>query len=1112
MASLGKAGVARLRFRSGLIPAICLLSILVLAAAVLTLAFSAPAQAAEYKWYPNSSYTFTWPSDAQWKAISTETEPMDGVAAQLDFVGDATYPGIYKYSNGAYLYFRIRVAYDGTVGASTYSDTIWVMLETNGDTDLLPEYAFAWDSKLTVTDHGLEMQNHPTIKPAKRWEDIQFDDFDENSSKKVLSPAAAPWDINLSGEGYVRTVDSVPVTNPSWGASRTKCTFVDIAVKWSYLKTQPLLTGGNWGIQVGSLANATDHNYIGGDVGRGASPGDPFKTTWGSPTLAVVSGFRAYSSEGHALVAWETVSEAGTAGFNLERADPVTGAWTRVNDSLIPALFEAPGGGSYTVFDAGAPADGSITYRLEEIELGGGTAFHGPYEVSPQGIAPYLPSLPADGAPTVTRTARVLGDPAAAGHRPASGSLATVGNTSTKKIRIQTGDPGLYVLRSADIALALGLSVPEVSTLISRNGLQLTCQGRPVAVTAGAKGSALYFYAQKLVSPYADNNVYWLAPGKATLMKSVRTSVSRGTGATSFVGRVHAEQDRMPATGLFHDPQADFWIWDYLSAGSTADTKIFELPAPDAVGGGTLTLSALGMTSTGVAGEHHALVELNGTVLGERTWSGTNVAELAFPVPAAALEAGTNVVSVRALLDAGVPYSIVAVDSLDLTYQRACLAVSDQLQVRAASPDKVSVSGLSSSTGWVLDLADPAAPQLPSFLTTRSSDGSVTLTFRATTAGREYLVATAAGAMQPLAMQGVGAATLTVSGKRGAEYLVVASPDMVGAASKLAAYRAGKGLKTAVVSTQQIYDEFSYGIPTPFALRSFLAYARSNWLPAPRYLVLAGEGSYDYKDHLGAGDSLVPGLLVDTPRGLAVSDNALADTSGDGLPDVLIGRIPALTSEELEAYVAKVRAYEADAGEWRSRVVVAADGPDKGGDFTADSRTVAALFPTGLSVQAAYLGEVGSTATRDALLDAFAGGSLFVNYLGHAGITQLAHEGLFTTSDIPGLSNTPRLPLVAAMTCVAGNFGLPTGDCLAEALTMDHDGGAIGVWAPTAMVMEDHSALLDQLMVEALFASHDPVLGQAVGSALAGFLGRGGPVSTAQTYALFGDPALVLTW
>ena len=58
------------------------------------------------------------------------------------------------------------------------------------------------------------------------------------------------------------------------------------------------------------------------------------------------------------------------------------------------------------------------------------------------------------------------------------------------------------------------------------------------------------------------------------------------------------------------------------------------------------------------------------------------------------------------------------------------------------------------------------------------------------------------------------------------------------------AQRESQGLRVKVVDVADIYDEFSYGLVTPAALRDFLAYAYDNWMRAGRAVRPAGGRSH----------------------------------------------------------------------------------------------------------------------------------------------------------------------------------------------------------------------------------------------------------------------------
>jgi len=53
-------------------------------------------------------------------------------------------------------------------------------------------------------------------------------------------------------------------------------------------------------------------------------------------------------------------------------------------------------------------------------------------------------------------------------------------------------------------------------------------------------------------------------------------------------------------------------------------------------------------------------------------------------------------------------------------------------------------------------------------------------------------------------------------------------------------------LSVQVVTISQVYDQFSHGLADPAAVRELLRYAHAKWAePAPQYVLLVGEASYD---------------------------------------------------------------------------------------------------------------------------------------------------------------------------------------------------------------------------------------------------------------------------
>jgi hypothetical protein len=103
------------------------------------------------------------------------------------------------------------------------------------------------------------------------------------------------------------------------------------------------------------------------------------------PTAITLARFEASSQADAALVEWETAIEIDNVGFNLYRSTLPGGPYVKLNGAVIPSQW--PGsvwGAVYTWLDEGVEPGVTYYYKLEDIEVGGVRAFHGPVGVSVQ--------------------------------------------------------------------------------------------------------------------------------------------------------------------------------------------------------------------------------------------------------------------------------------------------------------------------------------------------------------------------------------------------------------------------------------------------------------------------------------------------------------------------------------------------------------------------------------------------------------------------------------------------------------------------------------------------------------------------------------------------------
>lgn len=839
-----------------------------------------------------------------------------------------------------------------------------------------------------------------------------------------------------------------------------------------------------------------------------------------APTRVTLSDFRAYQQSGQVYVRWETASEHNTLGFNLLRLDPATGEYKAVNSGLMPSIFKHHHGGIYTVRDGGAFPGGTYTYKLIEVEKTGAQLFYGPFTVS-------VGSSSGDETVMSGSSHYDRRDKGDAEHQEARMKTRSAALTATRlamkaasgdRIKIFISESGIYYVDARDISSLLGLSRANVTTMISRGQLSLSSQGKQASYLPAANNAGLYFYGADIDSIYAKENVYWLEKGKGTIMKVLHGAGPKPSPEKqSFTETLHLEQNLSPWEQLFNDPAADYWFWAQLFASSfyTDPPMDFTFEAPglsESQNTATIQLHLFGGSDAGVPNDHHVKVSLNGDQMADEWWSGLNQYTITFTAP---ITTGENTLTVESIADLGVSANSVFINSFDVTYQRLYEASGDRLAFRGDGHMPVTVEGFTSPDIMVFDITEPLMPKLNSATTVKSNTNGYTVSLNPAAASTPYFSVTGS-VIQRLSGKAVDASSLS-SRSNAADYIIIAPAGLIPTAQVLADYRKAQGYKTMIVDIEDIMNEFNYGIPSPEAIKDFLSYAYSNWRKAPRYVLLAGDGSMDYKDNLGYGGNLIPSRMVPTPNGLFVSDNSLADVNGNHVPEIAIGRLPVITPDDLLTVINKIKTYERAPA--NKKVVLLADTPDtEAGDFISRSEALAGVFPAGYTLTRIYLyndNPATVNTARSALFTAINNGSAFFNYVGHAGPNQLSNLGLinhypeFAIDDLPLFTNAGVLPVMTAMTCLVGNFSDPYQIILTEALLLKAGGGVAATWAPTGLSDDAEAAILNREFYNAFFISGvKPAIGDVVRKALAAYKSEGTMPFMMDIYNILGDPAL----
>jgi len=342
----------------------------------------------------------------------------------------------------------------------------------------------------------------------------------------------------------------------------------------------------------------------------------------------------------------------------------------------------------------------------------------------------------------------------------------------------------------------------------------------------------------------------------------------------------------------------------------------------------------------------------------------------------------------------------------------------------------------------------------------------------------------------------------------GAEFVIVAAPQFSAQMQPLAAMHKAEGKSVAIVSTSEIFDEFNFGEPSPFAIKSFLKTASTAWTAKPRYLVLAGDASVDPRNYLGFGFfDFVPTRIVPTAELKTASDDWFSDFNNTGLATIATGRLPARSASDAQLIVSKIVGYATSApGGWSNQALLVADTDDPGVSFTQAAQSVQKLLPSTFTATNVFVGALGTTTARQNLLDGINSGQLVVNYNGHGSVQVWSSGNLFDDTMAASLTNGGKLPLFVMMNCLNGFFHDVYTQSLAESLMLAQSGGAVAVWASSGLTGPAPQFQMDDRFTQTLFSQTAQALGDAVLRAKSAI----SDIDVRRTFILFGDPAMQL--
>ncbi|MBI4577261.1 MAG: hypothetical protein HY722_13465, partial [Planctomycetes bacterium] len=697
-------------------------------------------------------------------------------------------------------------------------------------------------------------------------------------------------------------------------------------------------------------------------------------------------------------------------------------------------------------------------------------------------------------------------------------------------LKLAVAGSGLCRLGRADLAAAgFDLSADPRRWRLYREGRELAIRVEGEADGVFDEGDLVWFHAPGHEDIYSATDCLWLVAGEGMgLRAQARGADPTGVpgGPTDHLETRVFKTPRYYGATVHGDPARDRWYWDSLSSTfQNPRTLALALDAVAPVADGGLVRYVLqGRIDSPAPGEdHHTRVSLNGQPIDDVRWDGAAELDRRVSVPRALLLEGANTITFEIVRDTPIVFDAIWLERVELTWWRSLQARSDELDFLAAAAGAVEVSGFGGPDVVVWDVTDPARPA-PLGGAVVLPDGTGTNAVRfAAQAGHRYRAARASSRVRTPPARLNRPSRLHESSNQ-ADWIAVAPAALLGTPpdplAALAAHRRARGLTAMVVDLEDVLDEFSYGRMDAFAIRAFVRRALGAWTaPAPRYLLLAGDGTYDYRDYLGRGGHAfhVPAPPVDTEFFVTATDHPFEAVLGeDAVPDLAVGRIPAASLTDLERAVAKTIAYEtAPPGEaWQRRALLLADYRNEGYFARTSDAQAALLRGRGMEVERLDgASGAAATAVRARLLSAVDEGLHLVGFQGHGSTDYWTVEKLLRASDASVAANGSRLPLIVAANCYTGGFTNPYLRGLGEAYAVA-PAGAVACWMPAGKLGVSGQVLLTEAFYSVVFEEGVRELGTAVRLAktrlAAGSADRPDYDDVSRTFVLLGDPALRL--
>ncbi len=808
------------------------------------------------------------------------------------------------------------------------------------------------------------------------------------------------------------------------------------------------------------------------------------KTPSSTFTDAKVEEFSASASEKGVIVEWQSSYEIDNLGYRVWREQG--GERTAVNKELIAGSvlqvgsgIALPAGKGYRITDQQASKESltTVSYWLEDVDVNGISSWHGPVAVSEsketaenERQSPTFEQLqPIQSnqaektvAPTEkTSSSQEIKVSKSQSSVPALNAVTNALPQDNKAVKIEIANDGWAQVSRTELEQA-GFNVNSSSVL-----WQLFVGGQEIPIRINAD-SSIEFYAQASRNHQTAGQIYWLTIGTTSgkRLSETRSALDNSAQVGIFNQKSEYTNPTMRVSSILNGADENFYSAVIGNFATTINLDLQQI-ATESTSTAQVMVKLQGLTLNGL---HQVEVKLNNVSLGTLDYYYQDRQTFTANVPLGSLREGTNTVTVMDLMTRS--YSLV--ETVCITYPRRTVAPQNRLTFPINVRQKFRVNGLTSNAVRVVDVTNPVNPAILKTDIVRQSNGSYSLSIPAALKTRTIRLEPTTDIVRAQSLKLNQPSNLQSTSNQ-ADFVIIGPGEYAAAAEILRQKRQAEGLKSMFVPVEEIYDEFSSGERSPLAIKAFFNKAYTTWSVKPRYALLLGHATVDPRNFTGYGGAnldQVPTVLYDSLFMEASGDEALADFNGDGISEITIGRMPVTSAAEAQAVIQKSIRAENNSSGWASRTSALVNDSPTDYPFDVAISEVRPMIPTMMPVQSISRTDGDVTTVHNRIMDVFNNGAMLVHYFGHGSNNAWTSGNIFNSNDALAMTNSDRMPLLLATTCLNGTHAEIGVTSMAEAFVKAPNGGARGVFASSTLVDADAQRIMFQVIYQKLFTNN----------------------------------------